>query len=160
VIDSLPRRPATMPWDIFLTILTLFVAVIGIRWKDPSPHIQALLITFAVLSSVGSIVKSFYDDADKKFLETAVISGLTPPNSAYTQMEKDIREELISEKSGLDDCGCIHDSDGMACFLASTSDQNKHGIVVFDRFGVAQLYAHNIQKSSNRTMIREELNKE
>src|SRR5262249_21311118 len=113
-----------MAIEIFLTLITLMVAVIGTLLKDPSRSVNVFLIFLAVLAACGTVVKSISDESDKGFMKTALISSLNPSNSSYQKLCDDVDEGAKSR--GFDqDTHCYHSSDGMVCLLAS-KDENRH----------------------------------
>jgi hypothetical protein len=136
-----------MSLDIILTLITLTVAVIGTLLKDPSRHVKAFLIALAVAASLASIVKAFGDASDKEFMKRAVISGLTPANSAYQSFVDEIEKQVAKQNFEVDTCH--HSNDGMTCFLTSTADKTKHADLVFNRAEIAEMYANDIGHSSN-----------
>jgi hypothetical protein len=138
--------------DVILTLITLVVAVIGTLLKDPPRAIKIFLIALAIATSVASIFKAHEDSAEKDFLKSAITATLTPSNSAYDRFYKEIDSE--AETIGLNQVSCYHDDpDGMVCFISSDSDPHKHGTLVIDRSEVAQMYAHDLQKTSNKKFI-------
>jgi len=142
-----------MSVDILLTIITLVVAVIGTLLKDPTRGVKIFLIGLAVLASIGSIVKALDDEADKRFMENALISTLSPPNPAYKALQADIEKAIQPD---FDQDYCFHNTDGMTCFL-SKSDNTKNATVVFNRSEVAALYANDLRRASNKTLINKGL---
>src|SRR5580658_3121492 len=132
--------------DIILTLITLTVAVIGTMLKDPSRHVKGFLIGLAAVASLASIVKASGDASDKEFMKRAVISGLTPANSAYQNFTDEI-EKQVAKNFEVDTCH--HNNDGMTCFMTSTSDKTKHSDLVFNRAEIAEMYANDIRHTSN-----------
>jgi hypothetical protein len=140
-----------MSLDIILTIITLIVAVIGTLLKDPSRRVKVFLISLAALASLASVIKAVADASDKEFMKTAIISTLTPSNFAFQKLVNDIHDE--DNQAGFDTEICHHDADGMTCFLSSSTDKNKHGTLVFNRMDIAEMYANDIQRTSNKKLI-------
>jgi len=133
--------------DTILILITLTVAVIGTLLKDPSRRVKGFLIGLAVAASLASIVKAFGDASDKEFMKRAVVSGLTPANSAYQNFTDEIERQVAKKKFAVDTCH--HSSDGMTCFMTSTADKTKHADLVFDRAEIAEMYANDIGHASN-----------
>lgn len=140
-----------MSLDNILTLITLTVAVIGTLLKDPSRRVKVFLIGLAVAASLASIVKAFGDASDKEFMKRAVISGLTPANSAYQNFTDEIEKEAAKRNFAVDTCH--HSSDGMTCFMTSTADKTKHADLVFNRAEIAEMYANDIGHASNDNPI-------
>src|ERR1700746_487171 len=100
-----------MPVELFLTAITFVVALIGIFWRDPPIRAKTSLVILAVLASAGSMYKSFKDEADKKFMKTALISSLVPSLTSYAKLIDNIREN--ARTNGFEEkTDCYHNSDG------------------------------------------------
>jgi hypothetical protein len=140
-----------MTIDIILTLITLTVAVIGTIKENLTKHVKQFLVGLAVIASLASIIKAVGDASDKEFMKKALTSILTPSNASYQRLVADIHDN--DNKAGFDTELCHHSQDGMTCFLSSSTDMNKHATLVFNRFDISQLYANNIQRTSNKKLI-------
>lgn len=85
-------------------------------------------------------------------MKTALISTLVPANSSYVNLVPEI--EAAGQARHFDDSPCHHSADGMACFFLSKSDNSKHATVVLNRSEIAQMYANDIDKTSNDKLIK------
>jgi hypothetical protein len=141
-----------MPFDIGLALAALIVAVIGTLKDDFSLRTKRILVGAAAVTCLFAIIRAVIDDHDKTFMKTALISTLVPANSSYTTLVPEI--EAAGEKRLFDDSPCHHNQDGMACFFASKSDTTKHATVVLNRSEIAQMYANEIDKTSNDKLIK------
>jgi hypothetical protein len=136
-----------MLWDILLAIVALAVAVVGTLSDHLTDGEKGILIGLAVLTCIFASIKAIGDDHDKKFMKVALIANLVPDNSSYAKLTPEI--EAAGEKRHFDDSPCHHSSDGMACFFSSKSDNSIHATVVLNRSEIAQMYANDLDKTSN-----------
>ena len=140
-----------MPLDIVLALAALIVAVVGTLKDDFSLRTKRILVGVAAVTCLFAIVKAVSDDHDKTFMKTALISTLVPSNSAYTSLVPEI--EAAGETRHFDDSPCHHSQDGMTCFFSSKSDNSKHATLVLNRSEIAQMYANEIDNTSNDKLI-------
>ena len=141
-----------MTLDIVLALAALIVAVVGTLKDDFTLRTKRILVGAAAVTCLLAIIKAVGDDHDKKFMKIALISTLVPANSSYANLVPEI--EAAGEKRLFDDSPCHHSQDGMACFFSSKSDNTKHATLVLNRSEIAQMYANEIAKTSNDTLIR------
>jgi hypothetical protein len=141
-----------MPLDIVLAIAALIFAVVGTLKDDFTLRTKRILIGAAAITCLVAIIKAVMDDRDKQFMKIALISTLVPANSSYTKLVPEI--EAAGKKRDLDDSPCHHSADGMACFFSSQRDTSKHETLVFNRSEIAQMYANDIDKTSNDVWIK------
>ncbi len=141
-----------MTLDIFLALAALIVAVVGTLKDDFSRRTKRILVGAAAVTCLFAIIKAVADNHDKRFMKTALISTLVPSNSSYVNLVPEI--EAAGEKRLFDDSPCHHSPDGMACFFLSKSDNRKHATVVLNRSEIAQMYANEIDRTSNDTLIK------
>ena len=134
--------------DVVLTLITLAVAVIGTLLKEPPRWAKAALIGMAVVASGLSILKAAEEDSAQRFMRMALTSTLTPSNASYLKLGQEVFDD-----AGYDDVSCYHDADGMTCFLGSAKDKNKHATLVLNKLEVAEMYANEIERSSNRKFL-------
>jgi hypothetical protein len=126
--------------DLSLILITLAVAVGGTLWKEPPPSAKIFLIALAVLASTASFKKSIDDNADKEFMQKAIISTLIPSDSEYQKFYDAI--VAVSASLGLgDDYRCYHTQDGLSCFIDNATNK-KRSVIVLNRSEVAELYAN------------------
>jgi hypothetical protein len=137
--------------DVLLIAITFVVAVIGTLLKDPPAFVKAILILLAILSSVGSLVKSSNDNDDKHFIMAALTATLVPTRSSYEQMFADITRRATA--AGFDTTECTSNSDGMTCFLSGGS--RKNSALVFNKSEVGEMYARQIGNRSTTPVIKD-----
>jgi hypothetical protein len=140
-----------MTLDIGLALAALIVAVVGTLKDDLTLRTKRILVGAAAVTCLFAIIKAVSDDHDKTFMKIALISTLVPANSSYTKLVPEIED--AGEKRLFDDSPCHHSQDGMACFFLSKSDNSKHATLVLNRSEIAQMYANEIDKTSNDTLI-------
>lgn len=140
-----------MAVDVVLILITLAVAVVGTLLKDPPTYVKTALIFLAVLASVASVIKAREDSNDKNFLKTAIMSNLTPSSAVYGRLVDAV--STVGKRLGYADGSCFHNEAGLACFLSSKGQNSKHGTLVLNRLEIAQLYANDIQRTSNDSVI-------
>src|SRR3712207_1939610 len=102
--------------DFILIGLTLAVALISIVWENPPTRAKVALIIFALATSGASVYKIIEDNQDKRCLQLALTSTLTPSNSDYHRFYGEITE--AAKKFGLDEeeYDCHHMQEGLTCF--------------------------------------------
>lgn len=137
--------------DIVLALAALTVAIVGTVKDDFTVRTKRILVGAAVFTCLFAIIKAVGDDRDKKFMKTALISTLVPANSSYTKIVPEV--EAAGTKRLFDDSPCHHSPDGMVCFFSSQKDNSKHATLVLNRSEIAQMYANEIDKTSNNTLI-------
>jgi hypothetical protein len=137
--------------DMVLALAALVVAVVGTLKDDFSTRAKRILVGVAAATCLIAVVKAVGDDHDKAFMKTALISTLVPSNSSYVKLVPEV--EAAGEKRHFGDSPCHHSSDGMVCFFSSKSDQSIHATFVVNRSEVAQMYANDIDKTSNERLI-------
>jgi hypothetical protein len=147
-----------MTLDFILVVITLIVAVIGTLLKDPAKHVKVFLISLAALSSIASIIKAHGDSNEKEFLRKAITSNLAPDAGTFGRFGEQVSAEAKSR--GFDRFPCYHDQNTLTCFLSSTTDPAKRGTLVLSRSEVAQMYANEIQRASNKVVISTALSHE
>jgi hypothetical protein len=119
--------------------------------KDPTKRVKQFLIGLAVIARLASIIKAVGDASDKEFMKTALTSTVTPSNASYQRLVADLHDN--DKQAGFNTEVCHHNLDGMTYFLSATTDKNKHATVVFNKFDISQLYANDIQRTSNKRLI-------
>jgi hypothetical protein len=116
-----------LPADYFLIGTTLLVAIVGTLWKEPPLPAKIALIFLAVLSSAGSVAKTLEDNAEKRFVQSALIASLNPANASYHNFFRDL-EKPASEFGYDGEFVCHHTPEGMSCFLSSADNSKRAAI--------------------------------
>jgi hypothetical protein len=150
--DAAAEKRQEMAIDVILTGITLIVAVIGTVLEKPPLKVKIFLIALAVAASLGSIIKAFNDESDKRFLKTALTSTLVPPSSYYPKLARDV--VVVARTRGFGQYQYYHTADGTSFFLSST-DQSKHATLVFNKDEVAKMYANQIAREDNGRSVNE-----
>ena len=137
--------------EIILMVITLSAAVVGTYKDDLSGLVKTFLIVLAIAAGIGTLIKSYKDESDKKFMQAALTSTLNPSNSSYEKICNEV--DKIGKAAGFDaDAECHHSSDGMIGLLSEKAGKD-YGIVVLNRQNVSDIYANHIKKSSNQNVI-------
>jgi hypothetical protein len=143
-----------IPVDFVLIGITVLVAVAGALWDKPGFWVKCGLIALALAAGFGSVYKHYQDEADKAFLQTALISTLHPSNAEYQKFYGDLTKVVFPSDQQDVEYDCHHSDDGLTCFLGS-----REQVAVFNRADVASMYANVIRGMSNQGAIKAVLDK-
>ena len=84
-------------------------------------------------------------------MQTALVANLHPSNSSYVQICDDIHE--AGKTIGfVKDTPCYHGPDGTIALLSDDTGAQR-ATAVFNRSDIAEIYGHQLRKSSNRKFI-------